>query len=162
MRVIASRERQRRIEPPSLALKERVHLFVQNLMRPLALPFAGGVCSAVILLSVWLVPVYPLRGNTGFDVPMGLPLATEATLKDTAPIANGGPDVVVDVIVDDQGRMVDYTVVSGQNVLQDEVLRRSIQNTLLFTEFVPATAYGKPIPGKMRLSLRSSRIDVKG
>ncbi len=70
--------------------------------------------------------------------------------------------MVVDVNVDGQGRMIDYVVVSGAGSLKNDVLRRSLENTLLFTEFDPATSFGVPMNGKVRLVLRSSSIDVKG
>jgi len=165
LRVIASRERQRRVRWSSLSsilafARERLELFSNNLVRPLALPLAGGLFSAVALLSVWLVPTYPVRADNGADVPTML--TTEATVKGTAPISTGSDDVVVDVRVDDQGRMIDYTIVSGVSVLQSDTLRRSLENTLLFTVFTPATAFGQPTAGKMRLQFGSSRIDVKG
>lgn len=160
LRVLASRERQRILNHRTFAWYDRVRLFAHDLMRPLALPFAGGVFSTVVLFSMWLVPTYPVRGDSTFDVPTVL--TTEATVKGTAPIGTGGSDVVVDVIVDGQGRMVDYTIVSGPSLLKNEALRRSVENTLLFTEFTPATTFGYPMAGKMRLFLHSSHIDVKG
>lgn len=161
LRVLASRERQRLLgRQGGVAWRDRFSLFASNLMRPLALPFAGGVFSTVVLFSMWLVPTYPLRGDSTFDVPTIL--TTEATVKGTAPIGAGGGDVVVDVTIDGQGRMVDYTVVSGRNALNSEALRRNLENMLLFTVFTPATAFGQPTSGKMRLSLRTSHIDVKG
>jgi hypothetical protein len=158
LRVIASRERMRLHGRP-IEFKDRCRLFFDNLMRPLALPFAGGVCSTIVLFSMWLVPMYPVRGSSAFDVPTAL--TTEAALWLTAPIAANGGDVVVDVNIDPDGRMIDYKVVCG-NVTRDETLRRSIEGTLLLTRFVPATAFGLPVEGKVRLSLRSSHIDVKG
>src|SRR5438105_4363945 len=73
LRVIASRERQRRVSARHLgaalsALHDRWELFTHNLMRPLALPIAGGVFSAVALFSM-LVPTYPVRAGSTFDVP---------------------------------------------------------------------------------------------
>jgi hypothetical protein len=68
----------------------------------------------------------------------------------------------VDVSIDDQGRIVGYTIVSytGPNT---EQLRRSIQNNLVFTEFWPATAFGVPVAGTIRVSYSSpAGIDVKG
>jgi len=41
-------------------------------------------------------------------------------------------------------------------------LRHSIENSLLFTEFWPATNFGRPIAGTIRISFRSSHIDVRG
>ncbi len=161
LRVLASRERRRM----GGAWGDRLRLFATNLMRPLALPFAGGVCSAVVLFSMWLVPTYPVRGEGSFDVPTML--TTQATVRGTGPIGATGDDVIVDVIVmpnsDGYGRMVDYTVVSPHGAPVDEALRRNIENRLLFTEFTPATAFGQPTASRIRLYLqRSSHIDVKG
>jgi hypothetical protein len=164
LRVIASRERQRHLRSRDAAAvyaawRERMDLFCCNLMRPLALPFAGGVFCAVVLFSMLVVPTYPVRASSSFDVPTML--TTEATVKGMGPIRIAD-DTVVEVTIDGQGRMVDYTIVSGHCILKSESLRRSLENALLFAEFTPATAFGQPTSGKMRLSLRASHIDVKG
>lgn len=158
LRVIASRHRQRQSSRSSVTWRDRARLFATNLMRPLALPFAGGVFSTVVLFSTYLMATYPVRASSTFDVPTGL--FTEATVKGTGPIGSAaGDDVIVDVTVNDQGRMVDYTIVTaGAN----ESLKRSIETMLLFTEFTPATAFGQPVSAKMRISLRKSFVDVKG
>lgn len=165
LRVIASRERQRMITRRTFrqvcaSWCERFSLVFDNVMRPLALPFAGGVFSAVVLFGVCVVPTFPLLTNGGLDV--STILTTEATVKSTAAMDVSGGDVVVDVDVDGQGRMVDYTIVSGAGVLKDAALRRRLENLLLFTQFVPATSFGQPTTGKVRLSVFSSSIDVKG
>jgi hypothetical protein len=159
LRVLASRERRRRVYGSTIAFRDRLRLFTDNLMRPLALPFAGGVFSTVILFSMCVVPAYPVRGSSTFDVPTGL--TTAATVKLTAPIAAHAGDVVVDITVDGYGRMIDYTIVSG-NASNNAALRRSIEGILLLTMFTPATSFGQPVEGRIRLSLRSSQIDVKG
>ena len=38
--------------------RDRFQLSLSNLMRPLALPAAGGLCSAVLLFSTLLVPTF--------------------------------------------------------------------------------------------------------
>jgi len=162
LRVLASRELSRR---SGKAWLDHVRLFADNLARPLALPFAGGVFSTVILFSMWLVPMYPMRAASGFDVPTIL--TTEATVKGTGPIGTAGEDMVVDVTIDGGGRMVDYAIIqynnaSGRNVLNSAALRRNLENMLLFTEFTPATSFGQPTAGKIRLYLDSSYIDVRG
>jgi hypothetical protein len=157
LRVLASRELGRW---PHITRLERFRLFADNLMRPLALPFAGGVFSTVVLFSMWLVPTYPMRAANGFDVPTIL--ATEATVKGTGPISAAGEAMVVDVTIDGGGRMIDYHVVSGRNVLTNDAVRRNLENMLLFTEFTPATSFGLPTAGRIRLYLDSSHIDVKG
>lgn len=162
LRILASRERQRAAERRSMAAfcqawADRARLAMHNLMRPLALPFAGGVFSAVALFSLWVAPAYPVLAHGGVDVPTGL--STSAAVKFTSPLGMSNADIVVDVLVDEQGRMVEYSVLSGT---LDARSRRNLENALMFTEFIPATAFGRPSFGRVRVWLNSSRIDVKG
>jgi hypothetical protein len=143
--------------------RDRLSLALDNLMRPLALPAAGGLCSAVFLFSSLVpafMPTYAMaRTVSPWDPPTLL--LTEPMVKYLAPIAFGG-DAVVDVDVDDHGCIIGYSIVSsaGPNNAQ---LRRAIENNLLFTEFWPATAFGVPVSGTIRISYRSpAGIDVKG
>lgn len=160
LRVLASREIQRIVHGGRLTRMDRFRLSFDNMMRPIALPFAGGVFSAVLLFSMWVVPSFPVHASSAFDVPLGI--TTEAAVRRMAPIAaTAGEDVVVDVTIDRDGRMVDYAIVSG-DVLNDAALRRSIEGFLLLTSFTPATAFGQPLEGRLRLTLRSSHIDVRG
>ncbi len=158
LRVVASRERMRAIGQ-NIVFADRLRLFFDNLMRPLALPLAGGLFSTVLLFSMCVMPMYSVHASSTLDVPTSL--HTDAELLVTAPIAAAPGDVIVDVTIDAEGRMIDYKVVSG-NVSDNETLRRSIEGTLLLTRFVPATRFGQPVEGRMRLSLRTSYIDVKG
>jgi hypothetical protein len=166
LRVIASRERQGRFARRDLASivglwRDRFELFSGDFWRSIALPAAGGVASAIVLFSMCVVPAYPLRAHTTVDVPTVL--TTQVAVKDIAPFFGGGDDdVVVDVTVDEEGRMIDYAVVAGASALANASLRRRLENVLLFTEFTPATSFGQPMPSKMRLWFRTSRIDVKG
>jgi hypothetical protein len=165
LRVLASRERQRTQQHRTLATwwsawMDRVNLAAQNMMRPFAVPFAGGVFSAVALFSTWVAATYPIRAAAGADVPTML--VTSAMLKGTSPVGASSADVVVEIVIDSRGRMVDYKVVQGAEILLNPSLRRGLENKLLFTQFVPATAFGKPKAGKTTLRLSSNRIDVKG
>ncbi|MGH9558318.1 MAG: energy transducer TonB [Bryobacteraceae bacterium] len=159
--VDASRESRRRVYGIRAQIADRMRLFSDNLMRPLALPFAGGLVSAVVLFSMFLSPIRTVRASSrGLDVPTGL--FTEATIKGTAPIAASPGDVIVDVTVDGDGRMVDFAIVGG-SAPRNEALRMSIENVLLMTRWTPATSLGQPVAGKVRLALHlSSTIDVKG
>jgi len=170
LRVIASRERQRRLTAQRgrwgrlTEWSDRLSLQVSNLMRPLALPLAGGVFSAIVLFGVMLGSTFPVRANTnGFDdVPTML--TTSASVKGLGPISfwDDGDSVVVDVSLDGQGRMVDYRIVSGADLLQDAAMRRRLENKLLFTEFVPATAFGIPTTSRLCVRIGASRVEVKG
>ena len=183
LRVHASRERQRlraQINPRSAFLDwcDRLRLLAHNVMGPVALPAAGGAFSAVILLGMWVVPTYPARVNSAFDVPTELTtevgvksvgeehrLATfRRTFLSAQAIAQAvaGDDVVVDVRIDGLGRMIDYNVVSGPGSVLDPGFRHSLENLLLLTEFVPATAFGKPGLSTLRLTLSPISVDVRG
>lgn len=164
LRVVASKARLQSVSgvSPWIRFRDRFQLTLSNLMRPLALPLAGGLCSAVVLFSA-LVPTF----NSTFamnkalapgDVPTML--TTEPMVKYMAPIAFETGAVDVDLKIDEQGRIVDYAIVSAGK--QTDQLRRSIENNLLFTEFWPATAFGRPIAGTVRVSFRSNRIEVRG
>ena len=156
LRVIASRERQRLIAGRSpgrvfASWLDRTRLTLQDMLRPLALPAAGGVFSAVVLFSMWVVPTYPLRDKIAFDIPTNLTTSVDVL---TGSEATGLTDsVLVDVLVDDQGRFVDYQVVSGAAVVADPATRHRLENLLLFTRFAPATSFGMPMAGKARVLL---------
>jgi len=165
LRVLASRERQRRLEHRNLAAiwhtwRENTQLFLDNVVLSLALPFAGGVFSTVVLFSMFVVPAYPLLSNSDADVPTIL--NTPVAVKSMAPFSVGDTDVVVDVTVDEQGRMLDYAIVAGASVLANPQMRRRLENALVFSNFTPATTFGQPMISKMRLWFHSSRIDVRG
>jgi hypothetical protein len=174
LRVIASRARQEAVRGPaeSPAWIVRFELFATNLMRPLAIPFAGGIFSTVVAFSMWLSTGATVHASTGFDIPIPASRRSQITtlvtkdpsVQKTAPIqAYGLDDVVVDVTIDGNGGMIGYTIVSG-NVTQDETLKRQIDTVLLLTKFNPAKTLGTPVEGKIRLSLSAlhSYIDVKG
>jgi len=149
LRVIASRERQRFAGQGIFGAMfagwyDRASVGVKNVMRPLALPLAGGVFSAVALFSMLLLPTYP-RSSSALDSPTMLNVGT------------------VLVTVDDHGRMVDYTVMSGAGTLEEPVLRHQLENFLDFTTFVPATSLGRPRStwGRVRIPVFTSSIVVK-
>jgi len=165
LRVIASRERLIRLRRASLSRSvqywsEIARLWVHNLVRPRALPFAGGVTSAVLLFSI-LAPMYGVEDRSSArDVPTAL--ATKAAFKRALSFGLSDNDIVVDVLVDGQGRMLDYSIPRGQAWGSNPELRRSIENALLCTEFTPATMFGQPASGKLRITLRRNEIEVRG
>ena len=166
LRVMASYARihphwRTRIDRSLKLWSDRAQLWMDNLMRPLALPFLGGLVSAVVLFSM-LTPRFASQQNPAIkDVPTAL--YTAATVKSMAPFGLSDEEILVEVTIDEQGRMADYSIPRGQaTVLKDPQLRRSIETTLLFARFTPATSFGQPRYGKIRISFHRSRIDVTG
>ncbi len=164
LRVHASKERHTDRTPGSRLRRWRANakLTLDNLMKPIALPAAGGLCTALLLFGT-LVPAFTPSRIMVEDVPLcDLNPSTSPVLRTLAPFGfSSYGDAEVDLKIDGHGRIVNVSILGGTGHEQD-ALRRSIENNLLFTTFTPATAYGVPIPATLRLSFTSSRIDVKG
>lgn len=165
LRITASREAQRRRRRASAEafmkyLRGELRLLFDNLMRPYAVPAAGGVASAVVLFAL-LTPAltFDRTVHASSDVPTAL--STEVTIESSISFGIGeAGDFMVDVWVDDQGKMTSYAIPAGQPwVMSAEDLRR-LENTLLFTRFTPATLFGQPAAGRVRLTIRRSYLDV--
>ena len=165
LRVLASRERartaQRRTwQDLARTWRDRIQLTIQNLMRPLAVPFASGITSAIVLFAVWVAPTYPVAAQSSdtFDPPTML--TTEAAVKGhLAPFGGASQNIVVNVTVDQNGRFMGYEVVDGKDMLTTAELR-SLENQLYLTSYEPATAFGKPRIGKVIVQFNF--VEVKG
>ena len=165
IRRIATCDRARRLRRIRLgdafaAWRVRTEMMMKNLMQPIAVPVAGGLISAVLLLAT-LIP------NLGFEVhpvsnDVPTVLFTDASVKDAYWPVIGETDIVVDLSIDESGRLMDYSVVSGGQLLREEVMRRRFESALLLSHFTPATTFGQPTSGKIRVSFRTSRIEIKG
>ncbi len=158
--VLASRERMRHLSRGTYTAlfyfrMAQMRLFFDNLMRPFAIPFAGGLASAVFLFTM-LMPTLQFPHLTLNDVPSGLFTQSVATVDTLPPFGFSENNVVVQVMLDEQGNVVDYDLPNNVS----SRLRNDIANMILFTKFEPATAYGVPIAAKVVVSFR--RIDVKG
>ncbi len=158
--VLASRERVRQQRYSSwraLArdLTARAQLAVDNLMRPVALPVAGGLVAALFLFSMLVPSLQSLSGPLS-ERPTGL--YTEPTVATVSPFGVSD-EVVVELVLDSEGRIIDYAVPNRQ---VDRELIRQIGNMILFTSFHPATSFGQPTSGRLTVSFSRSHIVVKG
>lgn len=123
----------------------------------LALPGGVGLLFAVLIFGVFAshfaVPV-PARTN---DVPLAM--RTPARPRDALLLnlnsTNG--DVVVQLLVDQNGRVASYHIVEGSYTPQE---LRHLRNNLLFTVFDPAMVFGVPTTDTLIYSYR--RVNVHG
>ena len=153
LRILASRELLRRRQSAWESWMESARLVIDNLMRPMAVPFAGGLTSALFIFGT-LMPSLGFLHSAVNDKPTAL--STEASIESVADFgarSKTADDTLIEVQVDGQGRMVDYDVSQGQ-------MTSEIGNLLLFTTFTPATQFLRPTTGKV--VIRLSRIVVKG
>jgi len=159
--VMASRERSRwnAIKTWPLAWHswiENARLLLDNLMRPLALPFAGGLISALLLFSV-LVPTLGFRPIVLNDVPLGL--YTEATLVSVVPLGAQDDDTVVELYINRRGQATDYSVQRGE---VNPELQADLNHMMFSSRFTPATWFGQPTNGKVLVSFRRVHYVVRG
>jgi len=165
LRIAASRELIRRQETASWSGRWKkmhgdVRLWANNLMRPLAIPATGGFFSAMVLFTM-LLPGMNVRAFSGVnDIPTCL--YTDPSVKSVIPIAFSDDDLVVEVTVDENGRMVDYSIPDCKHVAASPQLCKAVENNLLFSTFTPATNFGQPRLSKVRISFKNSHIDVRG
>jgi hypothetical protein len=165
LRSIASREAARRRRYTGLRgrlqhVRDEFTLFANNLMRPLALPAAGGLASAVFLFSMVMTNFRGINTVHANDVPLAI--ATEPSVRAML-LDMADAEIFVDVFVDGQGRVIDFSFPEGYGSYNTSQMRRKLENSLVFTEFNPATTFGQPTSGWVRVKFRGrSEIDVKG
>ena len=169
LRVLASRHAQRRRRYVSFRafaayLKEETELLFNNLARPYAVPCAGGLLSTVLLFGL-VAPSFAVNRHVRRDVPTAI--STQASLEfslafhlTSAP--EGFEEIVVDVTIDEQGRVTGFSVPKDQDWSRDRQLLRSLESTLMYTKFTPATFFGQPSTGRTRITIRRNSVDVRG
>lgn len=163
LRVMASHERQRRLARVSVSARlvaaySRLQLLVDNLMRPLAFPFAGGLVSSLMIFGL-LVPTltfhHAFADQVLFTYADGevVVLAPNGAYM-SAPESENAPRIqradaiapetanVVELTIDQNGRVADWTVARGE-------LTQDLTNIIMFGQFSPATNLGVPIPSKV-------------
>ncbi|HWQ54808.1 MAG TPA: hypothetical protein VN442_14070 [Bryobacteraceae bacterium] len=163
LQVSASHERARRLARVDFPTRfenwvARARLYMDNLMRPVALPFAGGLASALFLFMM-LVPTLCFQFNFRNDVPINA-FYTEPTLVEAAPFNFLHDDAVVELTLDERGLVTDYTVQAGKMDRQAE--SNLMANLVLFSSYTPATLFGRPTSSKVTVSFRRSCIVVRG
>ena len=120
------------------------------------LPATGGVLTAVICFGLIMgSQVVPMTNIPDVTVQV----VTPARVQTLAPMDfNTGDDgLVVVTQINAEGRVKGYRVLSGEG--SPEIMQR-LDRMIYFSNFQPATMFGKPTDGQVVLSLR--RITVRG
>jgi hypothetical protein len=159
--VIASRERSRLLLRRDLAarmseLRSTAKLVFDNLLKPIAVPAAGGMLASLFCF-VAIVDTLHYHPEWQPDMPVGL--FTQVTVNDLSPFSvDGSADVLgVQLTVDPDGAVSDFELPNGK-VSPDEM--KEVGNLVLFSTFKPATAFGQPVTGKIRVDIR--HINIRG
>jgi hypothetical protein len=171
LRVLASHERERRLSRATLSKRwrywsERARLSFDNLMRPLALPFGGGVLSALILFSI-LVPNLTVQHD---ETDAGLttdPYGQVVILSPGGVFApEGGGDLprieptyadypedanVVWLAIGEDGKVSGYSLAKGR-------LTPDMISIISLSKFSPATFLGLPTAGLVKMVQRPAAV----
>lgn len=152
IQVIASHERERVLRRNTWwdRFSHRMNL----MLKPLAVPAAGGLLSSVLLFSA-LADTLNLRPYLTGDIPLGI--YTQVSVDNLSPFAGDGDDVMVEVTIDPSGRVSNYAIPNGK--ISERQLRQ-IGSLILYSTFTPATAYGQPVSGKILVAFH--HINVRG
>jgi hypothetical protein len=171
LRVLASHERSRHLGRRSFTSRlqnwsEWIRLAFDNLMRPFALPFTGGIVSALLVFSL-LVPNLSFPHNYGdetytidYTFPDGAVWGATDDIDNKPrieqvsvwPILPG--ERAIDLVIDDQGKVRNYVVAHGP-------LTPDMINVILLSRFTPATYSGQPTWGAIRVVFPHHRRGVR-
>jgi predicted anti-sigma-YlaC factor YlaD len=158
LRVIASYDRERRqgageFSSPWQRWLTRARVTMRDLMRPLALPAAGGLLSSILFFTM-LVDTFALQLPAQDDIPIGT--FRQVTVGSLSPFGFTGADMTVELTIDKTGRVVG--LVPTGTISREQL--NQLGNLILFTSFNPATSDGQPTSGKV--VLKSFKINVRG
>ena len=163
LRVMASHERERQLARVSVRERVRrlavnINLVFDNMMRPVALPLTGGLLSALLLFALMMPSLSFSHQTGGYDFstdPRGSIVTTpwdQGVDEDAADFplfaAPGQPKSdyvnIVNLTIDESGRVVDWSVVRGQ--VTDEM-----KSIILLGHCEPATTFGVPTSGTIQV-----------
>lgn len=153
----ASYERVRQLSRASFTSRRqrwiaRIELAFENMMRPAALPFAGGLLSAALAFGL-LFPYLSFSHRFGsgpatqiFNMPDGVVVGTtgEPPRIEPADAASADYTTVLELTVDNFGRVTDYQVTRGQ-------LTPDLKELIMFSNFTPATFFGRRTTAKVKI-----------
>jgi hypothetical protein len=167
LRVLASHECARQLTRVSFSARAKrwvsgLELTFDNLMRPVALPLTGGLLSAILLFSLFVPSLsfsHDLGGREFLAEPGTLvksPWGEETIPRFMPPSAPSDHVNVVDLYIDQTGKVWNWTVVHGE-------LTGELKTLIMFSRFQqPATSFGVRTSGAIRIYQVSPSPTVRG
>jgi hypothetical protein len=143
--------------------KDTLSVRWENAIRPLLVQVSAGFAGTVVLVGGVLLLLgmvaapEPVMAN---DEPLGALTAPHYLYSADQPqaiVTDHDTTIVVEALVNDRGRVYDYSIVSGP---EDASVQTQIANQLLLSVFEPAKVFGGPVRGRVVLTF--SGISVRG
>ena len=126
-----------------------------NRIEPFAVPASVGLLSALLIFGIFIRTFeVPVQASSN-DVP--LQIHTPPRLRTTALLESdtGIECMKVQLLIDETGRVVDFSVLKGNQSPQQ---LRQLEYILVFTVFDPATMFGRPTSDTVTLALRDGHV----
>ena len=126
-----------------------------NRLEPFAVPASVGLLSALLIFGIFIRTFeVPVQASSN-DVP--LQIHTPPRLRTTALLESdtGIECMKVQLLIDETGRVVDFSVLKGN---QSPEQLRQLEYILVFTVFDPATMFGRPTSDTVTLALRDGHV----
>jgi hypothetical protein len=173
LRVLASHERELQLARVSFGTRvrrwaSRMELAFDNMMRPVALPFTGGLLYALLMFTLLMPRLsfsHQAGGHEFSTFPTGIIVTNpydqvadaDEDFPRIEPVNSDPSDYlnVVDLIIDENGKVVDWSVVRGE-------LTKDMQSVILFSHFEAATNMGVATSGKIRMVQVAPSATVRG
>jgi hypothetical protein len=151
LRVIASRARQASVETRGsrlLQVWETWRFRVDELMRPLTIPAAGGVLSSLLLFGVLSATIMQSTRAVGYDIPVVYEDRSDANL---VPVDVRSP-LTLTMSLDDKGRIRDYAVQDASASFAGNASRLSY-NTIAMPQFPSVLTFSHPVNSDISILL---------
>ncbi len=149
---------------PSSWTRWRIHL--DNLMRPLAVPAAGGVLAAVMSFVTLMGSVGITPRMFAEDVPLAFfdkAFVANPEMSMPTPFSSVTEETLVLAFIDGEGSVYDFRVISNDGKRLNAKQTAELASALVTTRFEPAMNFGRPVPGTMLITLRPTyRVEVRG
>ena len=165
LRIALARERVRQHQPYAARITSSWNPFldrVQEALKSFMIPATAGLLSAVLCIG-FIIGFFALPSQLSADsndIPSGLYSPAKLASTPFSILDECGPDspVMVEAYVDASGRVQDYRIISDEPESEIPKLRPQLDNALIFAQFAPAMAFGKPSPSRVVISF--ARVNV--
>jgi hypothetical protein len=163
LQVIASRERSRqllRLDPVGWMRDRlgRALMSFDNFLRPLAVPAAGGLLASCLCFSLIAHTLQLRPYMMDNDMPIGLNTEVMIAPDDVSPFPFSKKDVTVQVTVDAEGNVTDYSMPQGSSATPEEL--EQIGSLVLYSTFTPAMRIGQRVASKRLLAIVHMDVQV--
>jgi len=152
------------------SLRDRMEILQDNVFRPLTVPATGGLFSAIVIFVFVLHMIVPgivvqadpndiptsLLQRASLILPAGMPSSASPEMQHPDVLLEN--DLILDVAVDAQGRMMSYEILEGPD---NQDVRHHLDQKLFFYRFRPMLIFGRPTSGG-HVVLSFSAIQVRG